>query len=176
MRQGVRGQAAVDFMLSYGIALIIIVIAVAIIYKTNIATPTLTTTACSPTAGFSCDYFALSHSGVLTMILSQATGGSMIINGVACTTQINATGNKPAYGNVNVGNAIAYYPTGWTPGTGISVFSGSGNTLNLYCYTNTGIATGPLGNTYLGYVWLNYTVPGYGNLTQIVATVNAKYT
>jgi hypothetical protein len=171
-----RAQAAVDFILSYGIALIIIVIAVSIIYKTNIVSPSLTTTACSPSAGFSCDFFALSHNGILTVQMSQATGGEIVIKGVACSSQINATGNRPEYGNVYVTNGISYYPTGWSPSTGIPVFSDAGNTMILNCYSSAGLAKGPLGNTYLGYVWMNYSVPGYGNLTQIVATVNAKYT
>ena len=37
-------------------------------------------------------------------------------------------------------------------------------------------ATGVLGNGFTGFIWLNYTVPGYGNLTQQVAQLNVKYT
>jgi hypothetical protein len=46
----------------------------------------------------------------------------------------------------------------------------------MYCYNGGGIANGILGNSYTGYVWLNYTtVPVTGNFVQLVATFSTKY-
>ena len=91
-----KAQAAVDFLLSYGIALIIITIAVAIIYKIVVTAPNLTSYTCSAAPGFSCDFYALSaNTGVFTISMSQATGGLIVINGAACSSQINATGVGP---------------------------------------------------------------------------------
>ncbi len=170
-----RAQAAVDFLLSYGIALIIIFIAVAIIYKVSITTPVLASPTCATVPGFACEFFALNRSGVLTLQLSQATGGTIVIKGVACSSQLNNTGNKPAYGNIWVTNSPAYYTTGNSPGLGTSVYSGSSNTMFIYCYQQQGIAAGQLGNGYTGYVWLNYTVPNYGNITEQVAQLSLRY-
>lgn len=177
MARGYRAQAAVDFMMSYGIALMVIFIAVSIIYKVSVVSPVFTQSTCTAAPGFECEGYALSaSSGVLTLQLSQATGGSIVIRGAACASQPNSISNNPAYGNVKVTNTIAYYTTGNSPGTGITVYSDSSNTLVLYCYSNSGVATGTLGTGFSGFVWLNYTVPNYGNLTQQVAILNLKYT
>lgn len=175
-----KAQAAIDFMMSYGIALIVIFIAVVIIYNVSVASPALTTMACTPSAGFACEMFALNRSGVLLLQLSQATGGPITVRGAACSSLPNSTSNvlttKPAYGNIKVSNTIAFYPPYNSPGTGINVYSDGSATLMLYCFSGSGVATGPLGNSYTGYIWLNYTVPGYGNLTQEIASLSVKYT
>lgn len=176
-----KAQAAIDFMMSYGIALIVIFIAVVIIYNVSVASPALTTMSCTPSAGFACETFALNRSGVLLLQLSQATGGLITIRGAACSSLPNSTSNvlttRPAYGNIQVANtANTFYPPYNSPGTGINVYSDESAILMLYCFSGSGIATGPLGNSYTGYVWLNYTVPGYGNLTEQVASLSVKYT
>jgi len=176
MVRSLKAQAAVDFMMSYGIALIIIFIAVAVIYKVSVLSPVLAISSCTAAPGFECESYALNVNGILALQLSQATGGSIIVRGAACSSQPNNTGNKPAFGNIKVANAIAYYPPGNSVGTGLSVYSGGSGTMNMYCYLQPGIAKGMLGNSYIGYIWLNYTVPGYGNLTQRVATINMRYT
>lgn len=171
-----KAQAAVDFMMSYGIALIIIFIAVAVIYKVSILSPALAVSSCTASPGFSCEGFALNRSGILTLQLSQATGGTITIRGAACAALPNDTGNKPAYGNIKVSNTITYYFGSNSPGTGINLYSGSSNTLIMYCYRSSGIATGSLGSGFTGFVWLNYSVPNYGNVTQQVASLNVRYT
>lgn len=171
-----RAQAAVDFMMSYGIALIIIFMAVAVIYKVSILSPALATSTCTASAGFSCEAFALNSNGILTLQLSQATGGTITINGAACSSLPSSTGNLPAYGNLQVSNTVTYYVGTNTIGTGINVYSDSSNTLVIYCYSVSGVATGSLGNGFTGFVWLNYTVPGYGGITQQVASLSLKYT
>jgi hypothetical protein len=172
-----RAQAAVDFMLSYGIALIIIFIAVSIIYKVTVITPIFASSACTASPGFACEYYAMNAvNGILTLQLSQATGGSIVINGAACATLPNSIGNAPAYGNVRVANTPVYYIPNNAPGTGINVYSDGATTLNMYCYSNTGIATGPLGTGFTGYVWLNYTIPSFGSVTQQVASLSIRYT
>ncbi len=182
MRRGFKAQAAVDFMMSYGIALIIIFIALSVIYQISVLAPSLATQTCSGMAGFSCELYVLNKTGTLQLTIAQATGGTITINGIACSSQPNTTGNKPAYGNIYVTNVFKYYPPGTSPatnaplGNGVSVFSDSSNTITLYCYTGTGVAKGTLGNSYTGFVWLNYSIPGYGVLTQQVATLNTRYT
>jgi hypothetical protein len=171
-----RGQAAVDFMTSYGLALIIIFIAAAVIYKVSVLSPALAVSTCTASPGFSCEAYALNRSGILTLKLSQATGGTIVINGAACASAPNSIGNNPAYGNVYVTNTPAYYFGTNSPGTGINLYSGSSSTLVMYCYSQTGKATGTLGSGFTGFVWLNYTVPNYGNTIQQVASLDLRYT
>jgi hypothetical protein len=177
MARHTKAQAAVDFMMSYGIALIIIFIAISIIYKVTVITPIFASSSCTASPGFGCEAYSLNAvNGILSLQLSQATGGQLIIKGAACATLPNSIGNNPAYGNVRVSNTPAYYIPNNAPGTGINVYSDGAVTLNLYCYSNTGIATGALGTGFTGYVWLNYSIPNYGNLTQQVVILNARYT
>lgn len=171
-----KAQAAVDFMMSYGISLIIVFIAISVVYKVTFLSPALTTSTCTANAGFGCESFILNRSGILTLQISQATGSTLMIQGVACSSQENNTGNKPEYGNIYVTNALKYYYGTNSPGTGVNVYSGSSGTFILYCYAGIGRAYGSLGNGYTGFIWMNYTIPGFGSLTQQVAQLNVKYT
>ncbi len=175
---GKRAQAAIDFMTSYGVALLIIAIALYVIYSVGFLGPNVSTNTCTPEPGFSCGFFLLNTTGALTMRLSQATGGMIIIHGAACSSAINTTGSNPEYGNVHVTNASAYYPSSTntiTLGKGINFYSGSTQTINVTCYGSSGVASGTLGSSFFGYVWLNYTVPGYGTVVQEVAILSARY-
>ncbi len=163
-------------MVSYGIALIIIIIAVAIIYKVGVLSPNLAQPSCTAMPGFACGAFAISANGMLSLQLFQATGGTITVYGVACSAAYNGTGNRPAFGNIYVTNSISYYPASSSPGTGINMYSGSGYTFNSICYASKGVNYNQLGGGDFGYVWLNYTVPGYGSVTQIVASVTARVT
>jgi hypothetical protein len=171
-----RAQAAIDFLTTYGIALLIIFIASAVIYNISVVRPALATSTCTAAPGFACESYALNTNGVLSLTLSQATGGAITILGAACSSLPSASGNKPAYGNFNVINSIVYYTTNNAPGLGINVYSGESNTMYMYCYGPNGVATGNLGTGYDGFVWLNYTIPTYGNVVQQVAIISLRYT
>ncbi|MGC8587117.1 MAG: hypothetical protein ACP5K9_02405 [Candidatus Micrarchaeia archaeon] len=166
-------------MMSYGVALLIIIIAAGIIYKVGVLNPNIAPVYCQPAPGFSCGQFSLNTSGVITLSFSQATGGPIIINGVACSSKANQTTVGPMYGNVHVTKNSAYYPPGAyssTPLGSITMYSGGTYILYANCYDSAGIASGNIGSAFFGYVWLNYTVPGYGTTTQQVATFVSKYT
>ncbi|MGB9732491.1 MAG: hypothetical protein ACP5JN_00670 [Candidatus Micrarchaeia archaeon] len=177
---GFKLQAAVDFLMSYGVALIIIIIAVAVIYKVGVLNPVAAPVMCTPSPGFSCGIFAINSSGALTIYISQATGGPIVVHGVACSSAVNGSGNGPAYGNIYVTANPAYYPYNSYPPNalqnGIVIYSGTGNTLYANCYNSAGIASGRLGNAFIGYLWLNYSMPGYQSTIQKVASVSLKYT
>ena len=182
MRRAKRVQAAVDFMLSYGIAFIVIFIAISVIYKTGILSSALIPVSCSSSPGFSCSQYAINATtGVLTLTFAQATGGTITINGYACANQPNTLGDKPEYGNIYVTNALAYYPGNYDPSNVLNQINPmqttSPETLKMNCYNSpSGIAKGQVGNAFFGYIWLNYTTPGYGKTVQQVAAITAKYT
>ncbi|MDE1825152.1 MAG: hypothetical protein KGH61_02515 [Candidatus Micrarchaeota archaeon] len=182
MRRAKRLQAAVDFMLSYGIAFIVIFIAISVIYKTGILSSAILPVSCSTSPGFSCSQYAINAStGVLTLSFAQATGGPITLNGYACASQANALGDRPQYGNIFVANGLAYYPGNYDPSNALNQINPmqttSQETLKMNCYNGPGsIARGQVGNAYFGYIWLNYTTPGYGKVVQQVAAITAKYT
>ncbi|MEM3839493.1 MAG: hypothetical protein QXF01_02875 [Candidatus Micrarchaeaceae archaeon] len=170
-----RAQAALDFMISYGIVFIVLAVTVSVIYKTAINNSYLQAPYCTASPGFACGAYSIQGStGVLTIQLSQDSGSTFVIGGLACSKSRNETGNLPEYGNVHVTKAAAYYPSGELPGN--YLYSGATGTYFVYCYGSSGKATGNIGNDFAGYVWLNYTIPGYGKQIQLVASINAKYT
>jgi hypothetical protein len=169
-----RLQAAIDFMTSYGIALLALAVTLAILYKIGL-TPYNTPNTCTPNPGFACGSFMLAPNGVLNLTLAQATGGSLIVSAIACSSSINATGDKPTYGNIYVTKALKYYPVG--PFQQFTFYTGESNSFAMNCYNGAGLAKGTLGNTYTGYIWMNYTtMPQTGNYVQIVAAFTTKYT
>ncbi len=170
-----KTQAAIDFMLSYGIALIIIAIATAVIIKFGLNNPAFEAPECASAPGFTCQSFVLNTSGVLQLIMSQSTGGPIIINGAACSSNINSSSLAPAYGNVYItGNSI-FYPAGTSMPIG-PIQTNTYFTIKLYCYNQNGIATGTKGNGFIGVVFLNYTIPGYGIVkTMVVNPLVVRY-
>jgi hypothetical protein len=174
LRKAKKGQAAIDFLSSYGIAIVIMTIAIAVIYKTSILSPSLVSSSCAAVSGFSCDAYAInSITGVLTVTLSQGTGGPMTVNGAACSSLVSGVGSGPQFGNLAVTGNTLYYP-GVAPSAN-TIYSDAGTTLQLYCYSSAGVAKSPLGSSFIGYLWLNYTVTGYGSTVQEVANLDLIY-
>ncbi len=158
-----RGQAAVDFMTSYGIAILIVAIAIYVVVRLGVFGNSLAQPGCVAAPSFSCGTLIFNSNGVVTFVLSQNLGGTINITGVACSQGVNVIGNLPQYGNIWVGNYIKnsqYYPNPNKIGPGVLMYSDSSNTLSVYCYGASGLSSLPLGVVYTGYVWLNYTYAG----------------
>jgi len=153
-----KAQVAVDFLSSYGIAILIMVIAIAIAYKVSTTSPDLFPSQCTPIAAFSCGYFSLTDGGVLTIGLAQATGGAISVKGIACST-LAGTSGMPAYGNTHVTAQSQYYPTANSLGSGVIMQSAGQHNFDLYCYGPNGVFRSSVpGASFAGYVWLNYTI------------------
>lgn len=172
-----KGQAAIDFLSSYGVALVIILVALAIIYNEAVINRTITTSSCTAFSGFSCGFYFINTSGSLQIQLSQAIGSEIVVNGISCSTQVNNTGNKPAFGNIFTTNSPVFYPKGNAPGSGVEIFTGSSHVFNLFCYDGGGQkASSILGDSFFGYIWINYTIPSLNsNATNLVASLATKY-
>ncbi len=175
-----KAQAALDFMISYGVAIVIIVAALAAVYF--ISAPTkqaFTSQECVATSGFACGYMFLYFNGIMNISIVQATGGDITIYGIACSSTLNGSTSSPTptYGNIYTTNTVAYYPSGSSPGTGVKIFSGASHNFLIYCYNQGGRATSAGGQTtYAGYLWINYSLPGTGTkVTQLVAALSAEY-
>ena len=172
-----KAQAAIDYLSSYGVALVIILVALAIIYNESVINRTVTTSSCTTFSGFSCGFYFINTSGSLQIQLSQAIGSEIVVNGVSCSTQVNNTGNKPAFGNIFTTNSPVFYPNGDAPGSGVEIFTGSSHVFRVFCYDGGSQKAGSiLGNSFFGYVWVNYTIPSLNsNATNLVASIATKY-
>ncbi len=168
-------------MSSYGIAIIIIIIVMTAVYTLSTSNKHIFAQSCSGSSGFACGPFSLNSLGVLNITLQQATGGDITIYGLACSSTISNTASNslPGYGNAYVTNSIAYYPAGGSPGTGAVVYTGSGRQFLLYCFSASQEASkaNSSGGDFIGYLWANFSISGRpGRITQLVATVEARYT
>ena len=166
-KRSARSQAALDFMISYGVAIIIVAIAMYVVLRLGVFSGTVAQPTCIASPSFSCGDLAYSHNGMITMVLTQATGAQINITGIACATASNTTGNGPQFGNVGV---LPYsadpldYPNA-ALANGLTMYSGATATIQIDCYNGGGVAAQRVGNPALGYMWINYT---YGGLPSTV--------
>jgi len=168
-------------MISYGVAIIIISIVIVSVAQLGVFNTQLAPTYCDATPSFSCASASINANGLLTILLSQATGATMNVIGAACSTIANTVTPGPMYGNINVGyNSLTYsqfYPNN-ALANGILLYTSNTLDLTVFCYGGTGMASGPLGNPFTGVVWLNFTItslPNSANNILQVATFSAKY-
>ncbi len=179
-RCNAKGQAALDFMVSYGIALIIIAVALYIAFSRGIFSTQLIPPHCYPSAGFTCAAYSLSTCGILTLNISQVIAPSINITAIACSSSANATGNKPASGNVNLlsyTSAPQFYPNNALK-NGMVVYGSAPVWLQVYCYQGNGQLASGSSSVYSGIVWINYTYPGANGLHSVskIATFAVQHT
>ncbi len=183
MRSGtVRSQAAVDFISSYGFALLIVAMSVYVVFQLGVFNYSNSPQYCYSQQPFSCLAYQVNSTGSLTVLISQSSGGIMTITGAACSTVPNTIRVGPQYGNVNIApatgaNAI-YYPN-TKLSSPIVLYSGSSTLLYVNCYTGAGIIKSSIGSTFTGYLWVSYTfsgLPSTYNSVARAASLSTKYT
>lgn len=157
-----KAQSAVDFMTSYGVAIIIVVIAAYVVLRLGIFAGNIAQPVCTSASSFSCVALSLSTNGTATFVLTQAVGGTINIVGAACSSAVGTAGTGPAYGNIGVLNYSAapqYYPNSALQ-NGLQMYSGSSKTIQIGCWGPFGLSKENLGDSYTGYIWINYTYEG----------------
>jgi hypothetical protein len=173
-----RGQAATDFLVSYGFALMIVATFIFVVVRYGVFSTRLVPNDCYASPSFLCTSYLLFNNGTFDFVFAQATGGTMNVIGLACSMAVNATGDLPQYGNVNVlgyAKSPGSYPTAQLQ-NGIIVYSDNASaTISTYCYGPSGQITAVPGAEYNGYVWVNYTLSNLpGSYTRMIATFTAK--
>lgn len=175
-----KAQAAIDMLISYSIAILVISIALYVVLQLGIFNNRLAPQYCNASPSFTCSSATIASNGDLLLSFSQDTPGIMYITGAACASFPNSTATGPAYGNIHVlpySTVPNYYPSAALQG-GITAYSSNQTRILLTCYTASGIARGNLGNTFSGYVWINYTftdLPGNYHSVQQLVSFNEKY-
>jgi len=88
-----RAQSAVEFLLTYGWAILIMLLVVAILFYIGVFAPeTAAPNSCVLPAGFSCHGYALYDGGSLVLDLGQATGKDVRITRISCTSADSPVG------------------------------------------------------------------------------------
>lgn len=192
LMRSTKAQAAIDFMTSYGFILLVLAVIIYLVLQLGVFNYALAPQYCYSTSSFSClSYTINANNGTLTMLIAQTDGGTIVINGAACSTSQNSIAVLPLYGN-GVANTVhpdkgtyaSFYPANSPLSNSITAYPANSVVINMYCY-NAGYnlqgapATGQLGKIFTGYVWLNYTYANLPNTrpqVQQVFSVSARYT
>ncbi|MCW6160479.1 MAG: hypothetical protein LVQ95_05350 [Candidatus Micrarchaeales archaeon] len=164
-----KGQSAIEYLMTYGWAIIIIVIVLAVLYLFNVFNPSgYVGNTCSPNAKFLCQLPAINATGALSFEFAQTSGNTEYNLAFACTQATNLTTGEPfanmtspwEYANLS-GNVSAVQPI---PSKSLSLDSGTISTIrNLQCYDvngnplGTSLAPLPIGTQINGKVWVEYT-------------------
>jgi hypothetical protein len=177
-----KSQAAIDFITAYGFAILIITIAVYAVLQLGIFNYSSAPQYCYSQSPFSCVAYSINTTGSVALVISQSSGGILNVTGAACSTTPNTTRIGPKFGNVNIVTYSAhpsYYPNSNLNG-GLIIYPGAQAVIYIKCYSsNIGTAGSAIGNTFTGYVWINYTFSGlpssYHNVAN-AASLSVKYT
>lgn len=142
MNGNARIQSAMEYLITYGWAILILGIVIASLYalgvfKLGSAAPSI----CGLPADIGCLNVDLAQNGLLTVNLQQATQYTINVIGVGCNNQ-------------GVANVATISPQVTLPVGGNSTFA-------VQCWTVTSNAwvayNAPIGSTYTGYLVVNYT-------------------
>ncbi len=138
-----RLQSAMEYLTTYGWAILVIAIVAAVLFSIGVFNPT-PPSSCDLPAGFTCSSVAMSNNGVLTVTLFQTTSTPVNVTAIGCNT------------NTTVSNTIMTIPHN-PPSNQVTVQIGSDYTMSLQCYKGGVAYNGLVGSAYSGYLILNYT-------------------
>ncbi|MDE1873711.1 MAG: hypothetical protein KGI04_01155 [Candidatus Micrarchaeota archaeon] len=204
-RRFVKAQSAMEYLMTYGWAILIIAVVLGALFSLGVfSSGALLGTSCIAGAGYQCQNMVLNSNGNLSFTFGQSTGSTIYNVGFGCAATSTSSG-LPNPGNALIeidsggGSAtLAGVATNVLASNGLwyagSNTAGSYNALSLVsgqteavsklkCFGTTGSAltssSAPLGTSFSGSIWMNYTTTsagtGTGNwLTVKIATLTAK--
>jgi hypothetical protein len=131
-----------EYLMTYGWAILIISIALSALYMMGLFSPSsYVSSTCIFPADFSCLEDFMSTSGVLTINIEQSTEAPIDITGIGCDSNVSL-----AYMTAYTGSNAIYVPIG-----------GNYSFSSVQCYSGSGPYSGSVGSIFHGYVIMNYT-------------------
>ncbi|MCL5433890.1 MAG: hypothetical protein M1538_02855 [Candidatus Marsarchaeota archaeon] len=185
-----RAQSAMEYLMTYGWAILIIAIVLAILFKLGVFSgASLTGTSCLGSPGFSCSNPVLSSTAGLSFSLGQSTGSELYNVLIACSGSSGAAG-YPADGTywdtLSSGGAATpnnALPVTSAPASTASLNLANGQSVtvsNVICYDSSNSPTTgyTIGQSFQGYIWLAYSTSSTGTpiQTQKAITISVKAT
>ncbi len=133
----IRGQAAIEYLSTYGWAILTLTIVFGVLVASGILSQKAPSI-CIINNQFICSNANLKVGGTISMSITQITGVSIGITGMACASNLKSI------------NMVVYSPQ-------IKMDSNTNITESIQCYVNNTIFTGKVGSSYSGYIVINYT-------------------
>jgi len=147
-----RAQAAIEFLMTYGWAILIMLVVLGVLFYLGVFSPqSSAVSSCTISAGFTCVEYRLDDDGNLYLDLGQATGRTITVIGVGCSTS-----SAPA---------ITDSESVQIRSAGHAVVTGTG----VPCLNSTGTA-------FKGTVVIQYTTAGSSLMRNATATLAAPMT
>ena len=140
---GYRLQSSMEYITTYGWALVVIAIVGAALFYLHVFNPATSTTCVLP-AGLSCTNLYMSQNGLLSFTILQTTGSTVNVTAAGCNS------------NTTVSNTIMEKPYN-PPSNQVTVDIGSNYTMAVQCYSAGHAFSGKVGSGFLGYLIINYT-------------------
>ncbi|MEM3555855.1 MAG: hypothetical protein QXF56_04015 [Candidatus Micrarchaeia archaeon] len=167
-----KGQTAMEYLMTYGWAILIIMVVLAVLFYLGVLTPPVPSQ-CTFPAGITCTTTKLhAGSGHLTLEIGQGTGHSITVTGVTCTQN-----TSQAYAT---SGAILY--TDYSGDPNITIASGSKGfvakpgTFNVTCTDADGSSVDTsIGAQYNGRIYINYTEADTKIQRIAVGTFSARF-
>jgi len=169
-----KGQTAMEYLMTYGWAILIIMVVLAVLFYLGVLNPSsVTPSQCVFPAGFTCVTNQLKTSGKLYLVIGQGTGKTIMITGITCTQ--NTSMDFPTSGVISFGgNNNVNVSSGSQVTLGNPTFNGFVNQTNC-TMANGSIMTGTVGGVYNGKIYINYTELDSGLVRVVTGTYTAKY-
>ncbi len=140
-----------EYLLTYGWAILGIVIALLILAVIGAFSSRPTGNSCTPTPGYLCSNLLLNTTGNLSVTFSQVQGYPITITGIACTSI-----------NQNPGNVITI--------PSITLQSGNSDNLIFECPG----AVGPIGSLFQGHLWMRYSTQSQSGQVSSFAEISIQ--
>ena len=140
-------QSAMEFLLTYGWAILIIVVAVSALYFLGVFNPSLYVgQECALSSGLSCKVARMATNGMATINLFQANPYQINITAISCNS------------NNTVANVLTY-----PAANQVSLAPGTNATLTAPCYSGPSLAAIKIGSAFSGYIFISYneTLTGF---------------
>src|SRR5271157_2421170 len=134
-----QSQSAIEYLTTYGWAILIIVVAFAVLYSFGIFNPSpYTPTTCILPSQFTCLKTIMAFNGNLLLNIGQETGQSIAITSIGC----NTNGTTTSMLSFNTPVVVGY---------------GSNITTMIPCYSNGNVIAMAADRQFTGYIIINYT-------------------
>ena len=158
-----RSQSAIEYLTTYGWAIIILSIVLAALFSLGVFSPgSFVSTTCVFPAEFGCLSAILnSQNSQLQVNIQQATQSNINVTAIGCN---------------NYGTASNMIAPDNPPSNQITVAIGSNYTFSVTCYNNGTVLSILPGQIYRGYVVLNYTALQTNFPHTVVGSLIAKAT
>jgi hypothetical protein len=175
-----KGQTAMEYLMTYGWAILIIMVVLAVLFYLGILNPgRLTPSQCTFSAGISCTTYKLkTTSSNLTLQIGQGIGKTMKVQGVYCGSNQTSSYSPPMINysispneNVTITSGASAYIAG-DDKTG-----DTGKSIAVTCRDPNGAVptTTSVDSLYIGKIYINYTEVETGMTRIAVGTLTTKY-